>query len=48
MIESINSVDLEQRHIIKFLRIKGFNLGEIAKELSNALGLDAYTPASMK
>jgi hypothetical protein len=33
---------LEQRHIIKFLLIKGFKLGEIAKELSSTCGRDAY------
>jgi DNA-binding transcriptional MerR regulator len=41
-------MDLEQRHIIKFLRIKGLKLGEIAKELSNAHGPDAHTRPSIK
>jgi hypothetical protein len=30
------------------LRIKGLKFGEIAKELSNAYGLDACTPPSIK
>jgi hypothetical protein len=41
-------MDLEQGHIIKLLRIKGFKLGEIAKELSSAYDSYAYTPPSMK
>jgi DNA-binding transcriptional MerR regulator len=41
-------MDLEQRRIIKFLRIKGLKLGEIAKELSSADDPDAYTPPSIK
>jgi hypothetical protein len=41
-------MDLEQRHIIKFLRIEGLKLGEIAPELSSAYGPDAYTPPSLK
>jgi hypothetical protein len=38
----------EQRHIMKFLRIKGLKLGEITKELSSAHSPDAYTPPSIK
>jgi hypothetical protein len=41
-------MNLEQRHIINFLRIKGLKLGEIAKELSSASGPDAYTSLSVK
>jgi hypothetical protein len=41
-------VDLEQRHIIKFLHIKGLKLAEITKELSRVYGPDAHTPPSMK
>jgi hypothetical protein len=35
-------MDLEQRQIVKFLRIKGLKLGQITKELSSAYGPDAY------
>jgi transposase len=41
-------MDLEKRHIIKFLRIKGLKLGEIAKELSSAYDPEMYTPPSIK
>jgi DNA-binding transcriptional MerR regulator len=36
-------MDLKQFRIIKFLRIKGLKLGEIAKKLLSACGLDAST-----
>jgi hypothetical protein len=39
---------LEQRNIIKFLRIKGLKLGEIAQEVSSAYDPDAHTPPSIK
>jgi hypothetical protein len=39
---------LEQRHIIKFLRIKGLKIGEIAKELPSSYYPNAYTPPSIK
>jgi hypothetical protein len=39
---------VEQRHIIRFLGIKGLKLAEIAKDLSSAYGPDAYTPTSIK
>jgi hypothetical protein len=38
----------EQRHIIKFLHIKGLKLGEIAQELSGTYDPDAHTPPSIK
>jgi hypothetical protein len=41
-------MDLEERHFIKLLRIKGLKRGEIAKELSNAYGPDAYIRLSIK
>jgi hypothetical protein len=41
-------MDLEQRHIVKFLRIPGLKLKGIAKELSSAYGPDAYAPPSLK
>jgi hypothetical protein len=41
-------LDLEQRHIIKFMRIEGLTLGEIAKEFSSAYGPGAYPPPSIK
>jgi hypothetical protein len=46
--KSANSMDLEQRHIVKFLRIKGLEHGEITKELSSACGLDTYTLPRIK
>jgi hypothetical protein len=36
-------MDVEQRHIIKFLLVKSLKLGEIAKKLSSAYGPDAHT-----
>jgi hypothetical protein len=39
---------LEQRHVIKFLRIKRLKLGEITKDISIAYGSDAYSPSNMK
>jgi hypothetical protein len=41
-------MDLEQHHIIKFLGIKGLELGEIPKALSSVYDLHAYTPPSTK
>jgi hypothetical protein len=41
-------MDLEQRHIIKFLGIIGLKFGEIAKEHSSADGPDAYAPPRIK
>jgi hypothetical protein len=41
-------MDPEQRHVIKFLRMKGPKLGKIAKELSTVYSPDAYTPSSIK
>jgi hypothetical protein len=41
-------MDLEHRHIIKFLPTKGLKLGEITKELSIAHGPDVYTPPNIK
>jgi hypothetical protein len=41
-------MDLEQHHIIMFLRVKGLKHGEIAKELSRAHSPDAHSPASIK
>jgi hypothetical protein len=41
-------MDLEQRHIIKFLPMKGLKLGLIAKELFGAYSPDEYTPPSIK
>jgi hypothetical protein len=40
-------MDPEQRHMIKFLRIKGLKIGEMAKEISNTYCPDAYTPPSI-
>jgi hypothetical protein len=41
-------MELEQRHIIKFVHIKGLKLGGIAQELSSAYGPDLYTPPSIQ
>jgi hypothetical protein len=41
-------VDLEQYHIVKFLRNKGLKNGEIAKELSNEYDPDTSTPPSIE
>jgi hypothetical protein len=41
-------MDLEQRHIIKFLLITGRKLGETAEELSSAYDPDAYTPLRLR
>jgi hypothetical protein len=48
MVENANSMDLEQRHVIKFLRIKGLKLRKIARELSSAYDADVYTAPSIK
>jgi hypothetical protein len=37
---------MEQRHVIKFMQVKGLKLDEIAMELSNAYGRSASTPPS--
>jgi hypothetical protein len=47
-LKNASSMDLQQRNIVKFLRVKGLRLGEIAKELSGAYGPDVYTPPSTK
>jgi hypothetical protein len=41
-------MELEWRHVIKFLLIKGLKLGEITAELSNPYGRDAYAAPSIK
>jgi hypothetical protein len=41
-------MNLKQRHIVMFSRIKSLKLGEIAKELSNVHGPDASIPPSIK
>jgi hypothetical protein len=40
-LKSVTTVELEQRHIIKSLHLKGLKLQEIAAELSSAYGKDA-------
>jgi hypothetical protein len=39
---------LEQRHIIKFLHLKGLKLDDIVTELSDMYGQDAYAKPSIK
>jgi hypothetical protein len=41
-------MDVEQRVIIKFLRLKGMKLIEIHEELVHAFGEESYTLASVK
>jgi hypothetical protein len=41
-------MDLEQRHVIKFLYCKGLKLGSIAAEFSSPCGQDAYERPSIK
>jgi uncharacterized protein (DUF2132 family) len=36
-------MELEQRHVIKFLRVKGLKFDEIAAKLSHTYGWDGYT-----
>jgi hypothetical protein len=40
--KSVTSMELERRHVINVLQVKGLKLLEIAKALSNAYGRDAY------
>jgi hypothetical protein len=44
----ITSMEPGQRHIMKFLHIKSLKLDEIATELFDTYGLDAYAPPSRK
>jgi hypothetical protein len=46
--KSVTSMDLEERHVIKFLHLKGLKLEAIAAELADAYGQDAYTKPSIK
>jgi hypothetical protein len=41
-------MELEHRHVFKFLHAKGLKLDEIAMELSDTYGRDAYAPVSIK
>jgi hypothetical protein len=41
-------MELEQRHIIKFLHPKGLELGDSTVELLSLYGQDAYTKLSIK
>jgi hypothetical protein len=46
--KSVTSMDLEERHVIKFLHLKGLKLEAIAADLADAYGQDAYTKLSIK
>jgi hypothetical protein len=46
--KSVTFMDLEERHVIKFLHLKGLKLEAIAVELADAYGQDAYTKPSIK
>jgi hypothetical protein len=41
-------MELEQRHFIKFLHVKGLKLGEIAMELSDIYSRDAHALPSIR
>jgi hypothetical protein len=41
-------MEFEQHHILKFLHFKDRKLGDIAVELFNPYGQDAYTGSSIK
>jgi DUF1365 family protein len=41
-------MELNQRHAITFLHVKGLKLDEIAAELSNTYGRDTYVLPSIK
>jgi hypothetical protein len=41
-------MELEQRHIIKFLHLKGLKLDDLVTELSDMYGQDAYAKPSIK
>jgi hypothetical protein len=47
-LKSVTSIELEQCHIIKFMRLEAFRLQEIVTELSGAYGQDAYARPNMK
>jgi hypothetical protein len=47
-LKSTIPMELEQRHIIKFLHLKGLKLDDIATELANVYGKDPYANPSIK
>jgi hypothetical protein len=47
-IESMTSMELGQRYIIKFLHLKGFRHSEISTQRSAAYGQDVSNPARRK
>jgi hypothetical protein len=47
-LKSVSVMEVEQRCIIKFLHLKGLELGEIVVKLSTLYGEDAYTRPNIK
>jgi hypothetical protein len=45
--KSVTPMELEQRHITKFVHLKGLKLGDIAAELSNVYGNDVDPKSSI-
>jgi hypothetical protein len=41
-------MELERRHVLKFLHVKDLKADKIASELSSTYGRDAYAPPSIK
>jgi hypothetical protein len=47
-LKSAIPMELEQRHIIKFMHLKGLKLDDLVAELSDMYGQDAYAKPSIK
>jgi hypothetical protein len=47
-LKNVTQIELEQRHIIKFLHLKGLKLGNIALKLSIMGGQDAHIRSGIK
>jgi hypothetical protein len=47
-LKSISSMELEERHIIRFLHLKDLTLQEIAAQLSGAYGQEGHTRMGIK
>jgi hypothetical protein len=47
-LKRVRPMEVEQRHIIKFLHLKGLKLGDIALDLSSLYGGDAYSRSSIE
>jgi hypothetical protein len=44
----VTSMELEKPRVLKLLDVKSLKIDEIATELSNTYGPDAYAPPSIK